>query len=69
MVKKIFLQALEILFYIHVDHIGYEDSEFFGGYIEQEFEIAIPINREISHLILLSQDEFGLKEIKKIEVN
>jgi hypothetical protein len=46
-----------------------KDSEFFGGYIEQEFEIAIPINREISHLILLSQDEFGLKEIKKIEVN
>jgi hypothetical protein len=67
--KEVFLVGIGNPFYIHVDHIGYEDSEFFGGYIEQEFEIAIPINREISHLILLSQDEFGLKEIKKIEVN
>ena len=48
---------------------SYEDSDFFGGYIEQEFEIAIPINKKVSHLILLKQDESGFKEIKKIEVN
>jgi len=67
--KEVFFVGLGNPFYIHVDHIGYEDSDVFGGYIEQEFEIAIPINKKVSHLILLKQDESGFKEIKKIEVN
>jgi hypothetical protein len=32
-------------------------------------DIAIPINVDISHIVLVSQDEFGLKEIKKIKIN
>tara|TARA_B100001564_G_scaffold348411_1_gene350282 strand:+ start:7180 stop:7644 length:465 start_codon:yes stop_codon:yes gene_type:complete len=67
--KEVLLIGLGDPFYFHVDHIGYEDSEIFGGYIDQEFEIAIPLTIQISHLVLLSQDEFGFKEIKKIEVN
>ena len=67
--KEVLLVGLGDPFYFHVDHIGYEDSEIFGGYIDQEFEIAIPLTIQISHLVLLLQDEFGLKEIKKIEVN
>ena len=67
--KEVLLVGLGDPFYFHVDHIGYEDSEIFGGYIDQEFEIAIPLTIQISHLVLLSQDEFGLKEIKKIKVN
>ena len=67
--KEILLVGLGDPFYIHVDHIGYEDSDIFGGYIDYEFEIAIPLSVEISHLVLLSQNEFGLKEIKKIKVN
>lgn len=67
--KEVLLVGLGDPFYYHVDHIGYEDSEIFGGYIDQEFELAIPLSLQISHLVLLSQDEFGLKEIKKIEVN
>ena len=67
--KEVLLVGLGDPFYFHVDHIGYEDSQIFGGYIDQEFEIAIPLTIQISHLVLLSQDEFGLNEIKKIEVN
>ena len=67
--KELFLVGLGDPFYIHVDHIGYEDADIFGGYIDQDFEIAIPLNMKISYLVLLSQNEFGLKEIKKIKVN
>ena len=67
--KEVLLVGLGDPFYFHVDHIGYEESEIFSGHIDQEFEIAIPLTLQISHLVLLFQDEFGLKEIKKIEVN
>lgn len=67
--KEVLLVGIGDPFYIHADHIGYEDSDVFGGYIDQEFEIAIPLRIEISHLVLLSQNEFGLNEIKKIKVN
>ena len=67
--KEVFLVGLGDPFYIHVDHIGYEDADIFGGYIDQDFEIAIPLSMKISYLVLLSQNEFGFKEIKKIKVN
>ena len=67
--KEVLLVGLGDPFYIHVDHIGYEDSDVFGGYVDQDFEIAVPLSIQISHLILLYQNEFGLKEIKKIKVN
>tara|TARA_B100001175_G_C19240216_1_gene509667 strand:- start:118 stop:582 length:465 start_codon:yes stop_codon:yes gene_type:complete len=67
--KEVFLVGLGDPFYIHVDHIGYEDAHIFGGYIEQDLEIAIPLSMKISYLVLLTQNEFGLKKIKKIKVN
>ena len=67
--KEVLLVGLGDPFYIHVDHIGYEDSDVFGGYVDQDFEIAVPLSIQISHLILHYQNEFGLKEIKKIKVN
>ena len=56
-------------FYIHAQHIGYEDSKVFGGYIEQDIEIALPLDMDASYLVLLSQDSNGLKEVKEIKVN
>ena len=48
--KELLLVGLGDPFYIHVDHIGYEDAEVFGAYIDQNFEIAINLNIKISHL-------------------
>ena len=56
-------------FYIHADHIGYEHSHDFGGNIEQDLEIAVPLNINASNLLLLSQNEFGFKEVARIKIN
>ena len=56
-------------FYIHADHIGYEHSHDFGGNIEQNLEIAVPLNINASNLLLLSQNEFGFKEVARIKIN
>ena len=65
-VKIFLISSFLILFY----SCSKEEKEI--SYIKetkQEFEIAIPINKKVSHLIRLKQDESGFKEIKKIEVN
>ena len=67
--KQVFLIGLGNPFYIHADHIGHEESNVFGGYIDQELKVAIPLNVKAEYLVLLSQDEFGFKEIKKIKIN
>jgi hypothetical protein len=67
--KEIMLIGIGNPFYIHADHIGYEDRHVFGGYIETELNIPLSINTKPSKIILLSQDEFGLKEIKRLDVN
>ena len=56
-------------FTMHIDHIGYEDETVFQADIPQNFEIAIPVTSNAAFFVLLSQDEFGFKEIKKIKVN
>ena len=56
-------------FTIHIDHIGYEDEMVFQGNISQDFEIALPVTTNAEYFVLLPQDEFGFKEIKKIKVN
>ena len=56
-------------FTMHIDHIGYEDETVFQADIPQNFEIAIPVISNAAFFVLLSQDEFGFKEIKKIKVN
>ena len=55
-------------FTIHIDHIGYEDDMVFQGNVSQDFEIALPVTSNAEYFVLLSQDEFGFKEIKKIKV-
>ena len=55
-------------FTIHIDHIGYEDEMVFQGNVSQDFEIALPVTSNAEYFVLLSQDEFGFKEIKKIKV-
>jgi hypothetical protein len=56
-------------FYIYADHIGYEDKNVHGGFIETEFELPISLNISASQIILLSQSEFGFKEIKRLDIN
>ena len=67
--NQIMLLGLGNPFYIHADHIGYELSHDFGGYIDQNLEIAIPLNINATQLVLLSQDEFGFKQVSKIKLN
>lgn len=66
--KEIMLIGIGNPFYIHADHIGYEDRHVFGGYIETELSLPLSINTKASKIILLSQDEFGLKEIKRLDL-
>lgn len=67
--EEVALIGLGNPFYIHAQHIGYEDSKVFGGYIEQDIEIALPLDMDASYLVLLSQDSNGLKEVKEIKIN
>ena len=67
--KEIFLIGLGNPFYIHAQHIDYEESDFFGGYIDANIEIALPIGTDVSYLVLLSQDDKILKKIQEVKVN
>ena len=67
--KEIMLIGIGNPFYIHADHIGYEDRYVFGGYIETELNLPLSLDTKVSKIILLSQDEFGLKEIKRLDLN
>lgn len=67
--REIMLVGIGNPFYIHADHIGYEDSNVFGGYIETEINLPISLNKTASQIILLSQSEFGFKEIKRLDIN
>ena len=67
--KQIILRGIGDPFYVHAQHIGYEDSDVFGGYIEANIEITVPIDAKVSYISLLSQNEFGLKEIKRIKLD
>jgi len=67
--REIMLIGIGNPFYIHADHIGYEDTNVFGGYIETELDLPISLNKNASKIILLSQNEFGFKEIKRLNLN
>ena len=66
--REIILLGIGDPFYIHAQHIDYEDSRFFGGYINAEFEIALPLEMDVSHIVLLSQQGKVLTKINEIEV-
>ena len=56
-------------FYIHLQHIGYEDSNVFGGYIQRDFDIPVSLDSKATQISLMEQNKFGLKEIRRIELN
>ncbi len=66
--NQIMLVGLGDPFTMHIDHIGYENETVFQADIPQTFDIAMPITSNAAYFVLLSQDEFGFKEIKKIKV-
>ena len=67
--KEITIIGLGDPFYIHAQHIGYEDSSFFGGYVEQDIEISLPMGIDASYFILLSEDNGDFKKIREIKAN
>ncbi len=66
--NEIFLIGLGNPFYIHAQHIGYEESDFFGGYIDAEIQIALPLYTDASYFVLLSQENKFLKKISEVKV-
>ena len=66
--KEIALLGLGNPFYISAQHMGYEDSKVFGGFVEQEFDIALPLTMDASYLVLLSQGSEGLVKINEIQI-
>ena len=67
--KVIGLIGLRNPFYLHLQHIGYEDSNVFGGYIDYNFDIPVSLNSNAKYLSFNRQNEFGLNEINKIQLN
>ena len=66
--KEIFMIGLGDPFYIHAQHIDFEDRDFFGGYVVAEIDIALPFDADISYFVLLSQENRFLKKISEIKV-
>ena len=54
--KEIFMIGLGDPFYIHAQHIDFEDRDFFGGYVDANIDIALPFDADISYFVLLSQE-------------
>tara|TARA_B100001109_G_C18569437_1_gene338009 strand:+ start:17 stop:499 length:483 start_codon:yes stop_codon:yes gene_type:complete len=66
--NEIFIIGLGNPFYIHAQHIGYEDSDSFGTYIDADIQIALPIDNDASYFVLLSQENKFLKKINEIKI-
>ena len=66
--KEILFLGLGDPFYIHAQHIDYEDRDKFGGYIEADLDIALPIDIEPAYFVLVKKDEIGFKEIERIYI-
>ena len=66
--KTIMIYGLGNPFYIHAQHIDFEDREFFGGYVNADFKVAFPLDLEISYLIFLEQNQGFLREINEIKL-
>ena len=66
--KEIFLIGLGNPFYIHAQHIDFEDRDFFGGYVDAEFEIAFPFEADVVYFVLYSQEDKFLRKINEIKI-
>ncbi len=68
--KLIYTQGIGNPFYVHFQHIGYEDSPVMGMPIEVEnLEISVPDYVNPSSIKLLKRSLDGYKEIKNIVIN
>ena len=67
--NQVLIMGIGNPFVIHADHIGYEHNHDFIGYINRDIEIAIPLTINPAHIVLLSQDSFGFKEVSRINLN
>ena len=66
--KESILLGLGDPFYIHAQHIDYEGSRYFGGNVDAQFEIAFPLDMDVSYIILMAQDGKNLRKINEIEI-
>ena len=67
--KEVAVIGLGNPFYIHAQHINYEDSNEFGSYIDNaKFNAVIPIGIDASYVVLASQDAFGFDDINEISL-
>ena len=67
--KEVAVIGLGNPFYIHAQHIDYEDSNEFGSYIDNaKFNAVIPIGIDASYVVLASQDAFGFDDINEISL-
>ena len=67
--KELAVSGLGNPFYIHAQHIDYEDSDEFGSYIDNaKFNAVIPIGIDASYVVLASQDAFGFDDINEISL-
>ena len=64
--KEIIRVGIGNPFYIHAQHIGYEDSDFFGGYIDAKVQIALPTSTDAKFIVLSSQENKVLTKINEI---
>ena len=56
-------------FYIHAQHIDYEDSAQHGEYIDnQKIDVVIPLSIDVSYVVLATQDPFGLYDVNEISL-
>ena len=68
--KLIYTQGIGNPFYVHFQHIGYEDSPVMGMPIEvKNLEISVPDYVNPSSVKLLRRSLDGYKEIKNIVIN
>lgn len=67
--KEVAVIGLGNPFYIHAQHIDYEENNSFGTYIDNaKLNAVIPIGIDVSYVVLASQDAFGFDDINEISL-
>ena len=67
--KEIFMIGLGDPFYIHAQHIDFEDRDFFGGYVDAELEIALPFEADVATLYCFLKRINSSKKLMKLKLN
>ena len=67
--KEVAVIGLGNPFYIHAQHIDYEDSVEHGEYIDnQKIDVVIPLSIDVAYVVLATQDAFGLYDVNEISI-